>query len=67
MIVPPYKVKLVEPIKLIPYKERKKAIEEAGFNPFLLPSKTVFIDLVSDSGTSAMSIKQLGSMFSGDE
>ena len=67
MIVPPYKVKLVEPIKLLPYRERKRAIEEAGFNPFLLPSKTVFLDLVSDSGTSAMSIKQLGSMFSGDE
>ncbi|MGB4215076.1 MAG: tyrosine phenol-lyase, partial [Dethiobacteria bacterium] len=54
----PYKIKVVEPITLLPAEERARRIEEAGFNTFLLKSRDVSIDLLTDSGTNAMSDKQ---------
>jgi len=66
-IIEPFRIKMIEPIKLTTREQREQMIRAAHYNTFLLRAEDVIIDLLTDSGTSAMSSEAWGAMIRGDE
>jgi len=65
--VEPYRIKVVEPLRRVGRAERERLLQEAGLNLFAVPAESVFVDLLTDSGTSAMSDRQWAGIMTGDE
>src|SRR2546423_15283050 len=66
-IIEPFRIKVVEPLGFTTKEEREAILKEARYNTFLIPAEQILIDLLTDSGTSAMSAAQWGAMMIGDE
>jgi tryptophanase len=66
-IIEPFRIKSVEPLGFTTRAERERYLEEAGYNLFLIEARNILIDLLTDSGTSAMSTEQWASIMRGDE
>jgi tryptophanase len=62
-----HKIRIVQKVRLAPVRERLRAIEDAGYNTFLLRTRDIFLDMLTDSGTNAMSDNQLAAMMQSDD